>query len=146
MKKLFLLYVLIFLSSCGSNLIIKSPEELRMEIKAQEQSSSTAYLVIEGGIILTPGRVREAGSLKDSEYDGYFVQGIIRNTATIAMFRDVVLTVQLYSQTDTVIEEQDYMIHELFDPGSFSVFSIQVDAPKVTEEYKVRIKSAATAD
>ena len=146
MRDLSLLYLLVLLASCGSNLIKKSPEELRMEIKAQEQSSSTDYLVIEGGTILTPGRVNEAGGLRDLEYDGYYVQGIIRNTATIAKFRDVVLTVQLYSQADTVFEEQDYMIHEFLDPGSFSVFSIQVDAPKVTEEYKVRIKSAATAD
>jgi len=126
----------------------KTPEELRMELKVQEQSSPDEYL--SATATMSPNRVktREAGLFRDAEYgtDGYNIEGKIKNSATIARFKDVVLTVTFMSQTETVIEQKDYVFYEFYEPNSTNAFSLHLYPPDATDKFNVTVKSATAVD
>ena len=123
----------------------KTPEELRMELQMQEQSSPTLYLFL-SELTMKNNLVKEAGLFRDAEYDGSLVEGVISNSATIAKFKDIVLTIQLLSQTGTVIEEKDYVIYEFYEPNATKSFSIKIYPPDVTKKFNVSVKSASAID
>lgn len=123
----------------------KTPEELKMELKIQEQSSPTDYLSASGAT-MKHNEVRKAGLFRDAEYDGWLVEGIIKNTATLARFKDVVLTIKLFSQTETVIEEKDYVIYEFFEPNTSKPFSIKIHPPEVTDKFNVSVKTGTATE
>jgi hypothetical protein len=126
----------------------KTPEELRMELKIQEQSSPVEYL--SATATMSPKRVqtRAAGLFRDAEYgtDGYNIEGIIKNSATIARFKDVVLTVTFMSHTETVIEQKDYVFYEFYEPNSTESFSLHLYPPDATNKFNVSIKNATGVD
>ena len=98
MKAFIFIGLVMILSSCGSNVRQKSPEELRMELKILEQSSPLDYVKIAEGASMNPNQTREAGLFRDAEYDGYILNGAINNTATIAKFKDVTITIEFFSK------------------------------------------------
>jgi len=123
----------------------KTPEELKMELKIQEQSSPTEYLTVNGET-MKHNLVREAGLFRDAEYDGWLVEGTIKNSATVAKFKDIVLTIKLLSQTETVIEEKDYVFYEFYEPNSSKQFSIKINPPTVTDKFNVSVKNATATE
>jgi len=123
----------------------KSPEELKAELKMQEQFAPTDYLRTEGST-MKHNEVRKAGLFRDAEYDGWLVEGTIKNSATITRFKDVIVTIKLFSQTETVIEEKDYAIYEFFEPNSSKPFSIKITPPKVTDKFNVSVKTATATE
>lgn len=127
---------------------LKTAEELRMELELQEQISPNEYL--SATATMSPNRVktREAGLFRDAEYgtDGYNIEGTIKNTATIARFKDVVLTVTFMSQTKTVIEEKDYVFYEFCEPNSTKAFSLHLYPPDATDRFNVTVKNATAVD
>jgi hypothetical protein len=141
MRNLIFISIIIIIASCGSNRKQKSPEELKMELKAQERANPTQYLSITEST-MTANKIREAGLFRDAEYDGWIIKGSILSSATLAKFKDVVINVELYSQTGTVIEEKDYVIYEFYEPGTIKSFSLKINTPEATNKYNVSIKSA----
>lgn len=119
----------------------KTAEELKAELKQQEVSNPNQYLSVEGST-LKPNMVREAGLFRDAEYDGWIVAGTIKNTATVARYKDIVLTIQLFSQTGTVIETNDYTVYEFYEPNSSKQFSFKINAPDAMEKFNVSINTA----
>lgn len=119
-----------------------------MELKLQEQSSPADFL--SASATLSPNRVeiREAGVFRDAEYgtDGYNLEGTVTNSATLARFKDVVLTVTFLSGTETVLEEQDYVLYEFVEPNATAAFSLHVYPPDATEKFNVSVKGATAAD
>ncbi len=112
-----------------------------MELKAQEQSSPSSYLTVDNAT-MKRNLVREAGVFRDAEYDGWLVEGTIKNSATLAKFKDVVLTIELQSQTGTTIEEKDYVLYEFYEPNSTKNFSIKIYPPEETDKFNVFLKTA----
>jgi hypothetical protein len=108
----------------------KSPEELRAELKIQEQMTPLNYLNYES-VVLTPQlrKIREAGLFHDAEYvpDGAIIEGYIVNKATLARFKDVKIKVTFYSKTQTAISEQIFTIYEFFEPNTKKDFSIRIN-------------------
>lgn len=116
----------------------KTPEELRAELKAKEEETPLKY--IEGSEVkLAPQRkmTRSAGIFRDAEYepDGAIISGDITNNATLARFKDPKITVYFYSQTNTLIKKQSYVIYEYLDPGSTTHFSFRIDSYPETYDY-----------
>jgi hypothetical protein len=93
-------------------------------------------------------QTREPSFWHHSEYksDGSIISGFIQNSATIAKFKDVVLTVTFKSQTGTVIEQKDYVFYEFYNPMSTKPFSLKVNQPEATKQFTVSIKNAAAAN
>lgn len=149
-----LFFLVLFITSCSDSVSTeqerpKTPEELKMELKNQELNDPTTYLSAEN-VTMTENKVktREAGLFRDAEYktDGYFIEGNIKNTATIAKYKDVILTVTLFSQTETVIEEKDYVVYEFYAPNSVSSFSFKINPPSATNKFNVAVKGAKPAN
>lgn len=156
MRKLlsFILIVGLFTVSCGRNSSSsdnnsfeqsfndenleqeKSPEELREELKGRELLEPLTY-VSSNEVTLTPQRIktRSAGLFRDAEYedDGALIEGYFKNSATLAKFKDVEVKINFYSQTETLIDEETYIVYEYVDPNSKKYFSIKI--PEIPQAY-----------
>ena len=145
--------ILIF-TGCNSNdsyteqEIQKSPEALKMELRLQEQTNPNEYLIATSKISPNMVKTRDEGLFREAEYstDGYNIEGTIKNKATIARFKDVVLTVTFMSQTETVIEQKDYVFYEYYEPNSTKSFSLHVYPPNAMEKFNVSVRSATAVD
>lgn len=131
-----LIYVSIILFSCGGNTgRQKSPEELRQELKMTEHQNFKQYLTVE---------------TKSADYklwtDNYSITGSINSTASLARFKDAVLTVTFLSSTDTELKSVDFVIYKFLEPNSKTDFEIKTKMPSATKKYNVQIKTVVPID
>lgn len=147
---------IVFLASCNgggasSSATVempKTPEELKMELVAQEKAEPLTYLTVDASMREDEVKTRDAGLFHEAEYspDGNTIHGTITNTATIAKFKDVVLSVTFYSQTDTPIETKDFTIYEFYAPNSVNNFELKVYPPETMAKFGIEIKNATAVD
>lgn len=148
MKKItwtFLLFSSMLITSCdfGSNSNRqKTPEELKLELKIQEQSNPLQYLTLDS-VYMNKNKVKDAGFFTSAKYDGYKITGIVNNSATIAKFKDLKITVQIYSKTKTVIDEQTYIFYEFYEPNSKKDFWIKLNPPNAMDTYNAYVTGAS---
>lgn len=153
MKKITLLAILFVLFcnlSCNTNGSApifekeKTPEELRMELRKQEESSPNQYLTVDAKMKDSIIKIREAGFFRDAEYakDGSVIKGTIKNAASVAKFKDVVLTVSYYSGTETEIKNEDFIFYEYYEPNSTKEFSVYVHTPEAMKSFGITVKTA----
>lgn len=57
------------------------------------------------------------------------INGIVSNKATHTNYKDVHLSVIFYSQTNSIISTQEYILYDYFPYGSTKAFSLKVDKP-----------------
>lgn len=126
----------------------KSPEELRMELKFLEQSNPIQYLTVDAKMQDSIVKTREEGWFNKAEYgkNGNTIKGFIKNTASIAKFKDVVLTVSYYSATKTLIKNEDHIFYEFYEPNSSVPFSIHVYPPKEMKSFGLNVKNASATE
>lgn len=126
----------------------KTPEELKAELGSQEKADPLSYLKINATMSEDQVQTREEGIFHSAEYspDGNTIRGTISNSATIAKFKDVVLTVTFYSQTETAIETKDYVIYEFYGPNSTNNFELKVYPPETMAKFGVIIKGATPTE
>lgn len=55
------------------------------------------------------------------------VHGVIKNTATVATYKDAVVRVTYYTKTNTEIATADYTIYDVFPPHSEVNFELKID-------------------
>ena len=142
----FLILVIIFLFSCKAPERPKTPEQLRFQLKMKEQRSPQLYLKLEN-VAVTPQRkkTRKAGLFRDAEYkdDGHLIEGIIKNKASVAKFKDVKIEFSYLSKTKTVINKSAYVIYNYYGPNSQKTFSFKIDDyPSAAASYSVRVANA----
>lgn len=143
----------IWLTSCGGGFGTdrpKSAEELKAELKQQEQISPTTYIEDEN-VTLTPQKkkIRNAGLFHDAEYapDGAIIEGNFISKSTVAKFKDIVVNVSFYSQTKTLIEEKSYVLYQYLNPNSTIHFSMKIDAlPQAYKEFGFEITGATPTE
>ena len=138
----------ILLASCGSTEVPKTPEELKAELLSQEKTQPLVYLTVDAKMREDQVQTRRAGLFRDAEYakDGNTITGTIKNSATIAKFKDVVLTVTFYSQTETAIESKDFTIYEYYNPNTNTPFELKVYPPETMAKFGIEIKGATAVD
>ena len=159
MKQLFISAIFIgtlALSSCNSEgssgaaaaAIPKTPEELKMELLQQEQAEPLTYISVDASMREDEVKTRDAGLFHDAEYspDGNTIRGTIKNTATVAKFKDVVLEVTFYSQTETPIETKEFTIYEFYSPNTTKNFELKVYPPEEMAKFGVEIKKATAVN
>lgn len=162
---MFVLLAAILFSACESNHqyenfndnlteespeIEKSPEELRAELKISEENSPLEYLSC-GQVRMTPQerQTRSAGLFHDAEYepDGAIFRGTIINNATLGRYKDAKIKIEFYSQTNTLIEEQSYVIYEYLEPQSTTSFSFKTESyPQAYDSFRVGLVEASVAE
>ncbi len=88
--------------------------------------------------------VREEGIFNAAEYstDGYIIAGTIKNSASIATYKDVVLKITYFSKTETVISTEEKTFYELYAPNSNVEYSLKVYPPDDFSTFSVELISA----
>ena len=145
-KLYLILPIFCLLNACDSGQQrVKTPEELRIELKNHELASSSEYLKDEG-VYLSPQRkkIRNGGLFRNPEFadDGALIHGSIINSATLARYKDVEVIVGFYSQTETLIEQKTYVLYEYFEPNSNKQFSFKVYPPQEYANFSFQIVGA----
>jgi hypothetical protein len=126
----------------------KTPEQLKEELKLQEQSEPVKYLIAHASMSENQVKTRDEGLFHSAEYskDGVNIEGTIQNTASVAKFKDAIVTIQFLSKTGTVIEEKDFPFYEFYNPNTTTPFSIHAYPPEAMEKFSLGIKTATAID
>ncbi len=135
-----ILLILFSVSSCNQNRQ-KTPEELKMELKIQESRNPHQYLKLES-VKLNRNQIKKAGLFSRAKYDGFLINGIIKNSATLAKYKDLRLTVEYFSKTNTLLESKTYTLYEYYEPNSSKDFQLKVYPPDTMQNYNVTLFDA----
>ncbi len=152
MKSLFILTISLFaLISCNrsDNNLYNSPrsdEELKMTLEERELNSPLKYL--SGGELnmqQNQRKVRNGGVFRKAEYvnDGATITGRIENTATLATYKDLNITISFMSGTNSVLDEQSYVIYQYFKSGEGTYISLDIPSvPSAMKTWSYQINGA----
>ena len=79
-----------------------------------------------------PARFLDASGTYNQNFWGTAmkVHGTIKNNATVANYKDVVVEIVFYSQTDTELDRKRYTIYDFFTAHSSKGFELKIDRPK----------------
>lgn len=144
MRKLFFLSLLctsLFLTNCGgrnsdqNSSTPKTEEELRHELKCQEQNNPLKYLSDEEVTL-----EKEVKLFKES-HKGTII-GYIINSATLAKYKDVTVKVTYFSRTDTEIDSEEYVFYNYYEPNSRNKFTLNVTYPKAYDSFSFEVTGA----
>ena len=122
----------------------KSATHLKMELQMQENENPREYVELEN-VVMNKNKIKEAGLFSSAKYDGYLITGKVKNSATVAKYKDLKLTVELYSKTNTAIKNETYVLYEFFEPNSSKDFSIKIDVPDTMDGFGVFVEGATPA-
>lgn len=126
----------------------KTPEELKAELKQNEQNNPKQYLEASGKWGENNVKIKEAGLFADAEYqqDGYNVNGTIKNNASVAIFKDVVLRLSYLSQTQSVISSEDYTVYKYVEPNHSVEFDLTVHPPDAFVKMQIDVVSGVPTE
>ena len=90
-------------------------QEKVMTIEEIERSQPTKFLIASGNY--------------NENFWGtkYEIHGTIKNTATVATYKDAVIKVKYYSKTETEMGSNSYTLYEVFTPQSTVNFEVKVE-------------------
>ena len=72
------------------------------------------------------------------------VHGVIKNTATVASYKDALVKVTYYSKTKTELGSKEYTIYENFPPHSEVTFELKIQNYKDVSEIGWDVIQATT--
>lgn len=107
----------------------KTAEELRAELLEREQGSPETYLKVDG-------------TYRRNLISQLVLEGDISNQASLARFKDPVLTVTWYSATDTEVGTESYSIFEVVRPQGTAHFKLKTQAPAYVAKVGMSISTA----
>jgi hypothetical protein len=98
--------------------IPKTPEQLRAELKQQEQTTPAEYLSADG-------------TYRENFWgDKLKINCTIHNKATLASFKDIVVRVRFYTKTKTELGSKEYTIYEIVNANSKKTVEMKIDTYK----------------
>jgi hypothetical protein len=144
-KKILPIVLYILICACNTNAPKpKTAEELRQELKSEEQANPLRYLSISGN--LRENVTQESGFLRSRKTDGYILSGSIKNSASIAKFKDAVVIVSYLSETQTAMETKEYIMYKYFNPNSEMPYEYKVYPPEGFKSFSIEIKTATPSN
>jgi hypothetical protein len=111
----------------------KTAAEMRAELLGEEQSSPGDYLKV-------------TGTYRRNLIDQLVLEGDIKNTASLATFKDPILIVDWISKTNTVIDTKQYRVYELVRHGHSVHFKLKTDAPEEVVTVSMGSNDAVAVD
>jgi len=111
---------------------VRTESDLRNELESKEKRNPKTYLSVDYDLNY------RLFSGKDE------IKGTIYNSATMATFKDVILTVTYSSNTGTKLYSENFVVYDFIYPGSSTDFNIKTYSPEGTKQIGVKIKSALT--
>ncbi len=145
---LFTFLITLLISSCqgDSKAVVKkmTAQELRDQLSKLESLDSIQYVSVrlinfEENLVM----VRARGLFRAPQYkvDGWNVIGEITNTALLATYKDVVLTISYFSKTKSLIDKKEIVVYEYLKPNSSISFNSKVNPPDGTYKIDLTVKS-----
>lgn len=107
----------------------KSPEELKIDLAQTEKQAPLNY--IQGS---TAHHKNLLGEM--------VIHGTLSNSATLAVFKDVVMQADFISKTNTLITSQKFTVYELIKPGQTVEFKQKTFVPKDVQDVQITIVGA----
>ncbi len=144
MKKITLILIYVLTSTivgCKESNRQKTPAELKLELRTQENNNTLQYLKLEN-VKMINNKIKDAGFFSSAKYDGYLITGQVKNSATMAKYKDLKIRVVLYSKTKTVISNKTYVFYEYYGPNSKKNFSLKIDAPNAMKSFGTFVTGA----
>jgi len=91
-----------------------------------------------------PSNFLSVGAKYDKNFWGtkINVHGVIKNSATIATFKDVVVNIVYYTKTQTELGNKNYTIYDVFPPQSEKKFELKIDNYKDVSSIGLTVQSA----
>lgn len=119
-------------------------QDLKNQLNEIDCSDSLNYISaklisFEQNLIMT----RSAGVFRSAEYklDGWIILGEITNSALLANFKDIVISVSYYSQTKSLIDKKDIVIYQFIKPNTSIGFDVKVNPPDGASSVTIAVKS-----
>lgn len=112
----------------------KTEAELRMELLSKEKNSPLTYLSL--------NQINFEKKLLAFITNEASITGVVKNSASIAKYKDLRVRVNYYSATNTIFKSQDYVIYKYFPPQSHTPITLEVDFPDGFSKYGVEILGA----
>lgn len=125
--------------SSGSALLIaserseKTPEQLRAELRQQEQHSPQDYL-------------EDHATMRTNLIGEKVIEGTVTNKASVAIYKDIVLSVMFLSKTEGDLGTRDFKIHEVVPPGQSTTFKFKTLAPTDTKAFAASVTNATSSN
>jgi hypothetical protein len=70
------------------------------------------------------------------------IHGTIKNTATVVTFKNAVVKVTCYSETNAVLNSENYTIEDVFPPNSEKTFELKIDNNKEVDAVRWKVIKA----
>lgn len=111
----------------------KTPEELRAELLTAEQAAPADYLAVEG-------------TYHRNLINQLVLEGDVTSSASLASYKDPVLSVTWYSKTQTELGTQQYPVYELLRPQGTAHFKLKTSAPGEVASVGMSISEATPVE
>ncbi|MEO6305206.1 MAG: hypothetical protein ABIP51_18750 [Bacteroidia bacterium] len=109
------------------------PELTGEESLVQEKDSPLLFMDVEAKV-------------RQDENEGskakHFVYGTISNTAMQTKFKDATLLVKYYSRTSDLIESNEIIVKNFFEPNTRTKFEININPPDSMQTVEIELKNA----
>jgi len=123
---------------------LNSPDNLRARLLTKEVNKPNDYLS-SSEVTIEPNITRAPSFFNHTETDGFKITGNIINKATLAVYKDLVITIHYYSKTKTLLESFDFIINEYFNPNSITKFGpYKLYPPNNYDSYELEIIGASS--
>ncbi len=142
MKKLIYGALIVFcvvFESCEKPLVQKAAatEDLNYESLVQEKDSPLMFMDVTAKI--KQGEEEETKNKK-------FIYGTISNTAMQTRFKDVTLAVKYYSGNNDLIDAEDIIVKNTYEPNTRTKFEMPIAAPDSMKTFDVEVKDARSVN
>lgn len=121
-------------ASVGTTSTTVNYQAAKTSIADQEKADPKSFLKVTNG------------TYKKNLLGEWVIEGNTTSSATVARYKDVVLTVTFYSKTQTLLGTQEFKQFEFIDPGHSVSFKIKSNGFPGTGIIGIDVKSAAVAN
>ena len=119
----------VLISGCDSG-APRSYAEAKVSLEEQEWANPTNFLTVDG-------------NYRNNLIGEWVLEGKINNSATVATYKDIVLTVSYYSKTDSFLGTEKQTIYEFLKAGQEHKFKIKSFGYKGTAKLSVEVSNAS---
>jgi hypothetical protein len=113
--------------------IQKTPEQLREELATEEKGNPLKYLKLDG-------------TMRSNLIGQKVIEGNVKNTASVATYKDVVIAVGFLSVTKDVISTQHFRLNEFLPSNGSKNFKFKTFAPAGTDSFTLTVAEALPID
>ena len=131
-----LLVVSILLAACNSNSKSVAAEKEKYQqaketLEEKEQKNPTTFLMVNSHD-------------KHNLLGQTVIKGTVTNTAKVCVYKDVLLQLNYYSKTGTLLLTTNETVYNKIEPGKSSGFKTKEFAPKGTDSVAIKVIGAKT--